>query len=185
MEISKNPVKNIFSVMFLHPKETRGISFWNVIIACSCRTAAQLSLNHFCLCLMRPAHAVAPHSHSLLMLRQFPWQPAGCCIPFYLMETEGPAGCRHSVSLTTRYNSSRAQCVCARAHETVEKDPLSAQSDSCRYRPSFSAPFITPAKIKCFLSPSPPSPALLFSLAWYQYVPQSSTRWCAPRSAAH
>lgn len=63
------------------------------------------------------------------MLRQFPWQPPGCCIPSYLMETEGPAGCRHSISVTTRYNSSRALCVCVSVRactgETVELDPAS------------------------------------------------------------
>lgn len=125
MQIFKGPVKNIFSVWFLPSRGTT----WGLVWGCHPHRLApqrrSAQIKSFLPVINAPCSSGGAAFSALLMLRQFPWQPAGCCFPFYLMETEGPAGCRQSISLTTRYNCSRAHCVCVCACETVEKDPAS------------------------------------------------------------
>lgn len=196
MQIFKGPVKNIFSVWFLPSRRAT----WGLVWGCHPhrlplqRRSAQIK--SFLPVINAPCSSGGAAFSTLLMLRQFPWQPAGCCFPFYLMETEGPAGCRQSISLTTSYNSSRAHCVCmcACACESVEKGPASFRCPLRAIRVD-----IDPLLLLHLLhqprlnAPSPPLsippslPLLLsssLSLSWYQYVPQSSAGCCAPRSAA-
>lgn len=99
---------------------------------------------------------------------------AGCCIP----PTAWSRGLGHCLlfslgwlsSLSLRGNltqQQQAKCVCVLARRWNMIQPPSAlrsQSDSCSYRPSLPASFITVAKIKSLLlSPSLP-------LSWCRYV---------------
>ena len=94
----------------------------------------------------------------------------------------GRGGCRHSVTVATWHNrSSRAErvcvcvCVCVARRWNMIQPPsaVRSKSDSCRYRPSLPAPFITAAQIKC-----------LGLLSWYQCVSPKRLPVRSARSAA-